>query len=297
MEKSSGKKKNRDFAVVSNPEFLREGNAVDDYHHPPYTVLGSESRKGLQVGRELYQDLPAPVFETEVKEAEILKYVNNSFHALKITFANEVGNICKHLGIDSHRVMDIFARDTKLNISPAYLKPGFAYGGSCLPKDLKALNTFAHDFYLSTPVLNAIHQSNRQQIEMALNMVYSSNSSKLGILGLSFKPGTDDLRLSPVVEVVEQLLGKGYELAIYDSNVELSRLTGGNKSFIEQKLPHLGKLLEKDLDKVVNQSETLIVANREKEFEELKIPESVKVIDLARIDALNSPTNYQGIAW
>lgn len=297
IARKSGKKKNIDFAIVSNPEFLREGSAVKDYYNPPYTILGSESRRGIEVGKIMYKDISAPLFETKVEEAEILKYINNSFHALKITFANEVGNICKSLGVDSHKVMELFAKDTKLNISPAYLKPGFAYGGSCLPKDLKALNTFAHGFYLDVPVLNAIEQSNQKQIWQAYKLIQDTGNKRVGVIGLSFKPGTDDLRYSPVVDLVEKLLGKGFKLAIYDRNVRLSKLTGGNKSFIQLKLPHIGEFLVEDCREAISHSDVLVFANNDKAIETIEVPESKIIIDLAGIDALKTYPNYKGLAW
>ncbi len=297
ISEHSNKQKNEHFAVVSNPEFLREGSAVKDYYHPPYTVLGTDSPVGIEIGRQLYEELGAPIFDMKIEEAELIKYLNNSFHALKITFANEVGVICKKLGIDSHRVMDVFTKDDKLNISPAYLKPGFAFGGSCLPKDLKALATFAHDFYLNTPVLNSIDQSNKNHIEYFLETVYQTGKKKVGVLGLSFKPGTDDLRYSPMVTVVERLLGKGYEIRIFDQNVELSRLTGGNKSFIEEKLPHLGRLLSTKTGEVIDKSDIIIIANKEDIFNDLEIPEDKIIFDLTRIEKFEGHPNYHGICW
>jgi len=202
IEEESGKKRNVHFGVVSNPEFMREGSAVEDYYSAAMTVIGSESKKSLDIMKMIYGDLNAPVVVTEIKVAELIKYVNNSFHALKIAFANEVGNICKKAGIDSHRVFDIFCQDNKLNISSKYFKPGFAYGGSCLPKDLKALKTLAHDYYLKSPVIDSINQSNDIQKDIAFNMVASTGKKKIGIIGLSFKPGTDDLRYSTALQSI-----------------------------------------------------------------------------------------------
>jgi len=285
------------FGVVSNPEFLREGTAVYDYYNPPYTVIASDSVKALEVAGEIYSKIKAPVISASVKSAEILKYINNSFHALKVTFANEVGNICKRLGIDSHEVMEIFLKDDKLNISPYYLKPGFAYGGSCLPKDLKGLNAFAHELYLDVPVLNSIDRSNKIHIENAVKIISDLNKKKLGFLGISFKPGTDDMRYSPVLELIEHFIGKGYEVKIYDKNVDLSRIVGKNKSFIEEKLPHINNLIMNDLNSLVKESEVIIISNKEKEFEALKVPEDKLIIDLVRIKNLEKNKNYTGICW
>lgn len=297
IEEVSNKKRNINFAVVSNPEFLREGSAVLDYYNPPLTVLGSDNEKALKIMEEVYSDIEAPLEKVDIRVAEMIKYVNNSFHALKITFANEVGNICKKMNIDSHEVMRIFGLDKQLNISTYYLKPGFAYGGSCLPKDLKALKTLAHDFYIDTPVLNSIENSNEYQKKLAFQMVTETGNKKIGILGLSFKPGTDDLRYSPIVEVIEKLIGKGYEIRVYDQNVHLSKLMGKNKSYIEEKLPHLSEYLSSNLEEVIDWAETIIITNKEKGFETLSLNNGKKVIDLARIDELLNLENYEGICW
>jgi GDP-mannose 6-dehydrogenase len=298
IESVSGKKRNEDFTVVSNPEFLREGSAVKDYFNPPVTVIGSDNEKAIEIMKKIYSELNAPLVVKEIKVAEIIKYVNNAFHALKITFANEVGNICKNIGIDSHDVMDLFCMDTQLNLSPYYLKPGFAYGGSCLPKDLKALKTLAHDNYLISPVLNSIENSNQNQKKIALGMITSTGKRKIGILGLSFKVGTDDLRYSPIVEVTEHLFGKGYEIIIFDENVNLSKITGTNKEYIDFHIPHLSELIEPNLDKVFINSEILVVTQKDKRFNNLasRFPEKI-IIDLARIDGDHQASNYEGICW
>lgn len=293
----SSKYPNKNFAVVSNPEFLREGNAVDDFFNPPLTLLGSNNEYAIDIMKEIYKPIKAPVEVVPVKVAEIIKYVNNTFHALKVVFANEIGNICKKLNIDSHEVMRIFCLDTKLNISTSYLKPGFAYGGSCLPKDLKALKTFAHDNYIDLPVIENIENSNEIQKQNAFNLIISKNKKKIAILGLSFKPETDDLRFSPIIDVIEKLIGKGYEVKIFDSNVHLSKLIGKNKSYIEEKLPHISQILSNDLEDILNWAEIIVVTNRQKEFEHLKIDESKFIIDLARIESLMNFKNYEGICW
>jgi len=297
IEEKTGKQHCSDFAVVSNPEFLREGSAVKDYYNPPYTVLGSLCEKGIEISRDIYGAIEAPFEVMEVRAAELLKYVNNSFHALKITFANEVGNIAKRLGIDSHKLMEVFAKDDKLNISKAYLKPGFAYGGSCLPKDLKALNTFSHDFYLNTPVLNAINPSNQEQIQHAIQLIGKAGKSKLGFVGISFKPGTDDLRFSPSLEVVEYFIGKGYDVKIFDSNVHLSKLTGTNKDYLEAKLPHISELLVDDLQELVSSVDLITISHNENELDRVQIDPEKFIVDLAKIKRLESFVNYKGIAW
>ena len=299
VEEVSGKKRNADFSVVSNPEFMREGSAVKDYYNPAVTVLGSDSTKAIEIMKELYKDINAPVEETDIDVAEIIKYVNNSFHALKISFANEVGNICKTLNIDSHKVMDIFCMDNHLNLSPYYLKPGFAYGGSCLPKDLKALNTIAHDAYLNTPIIESIERSNQYQKKVAFDMIINKGYKKVGILGLSFKPGTDDLRYSPIVEITESLLGKGFNILIYDKNVNLSKITGTNKNYIETHIPHLSKLLYNDIEYVAENSEVLVIAQNLPEVQSLmkKFPNKY-YIDLVRITEDQRFSNqYEGICW
>ena len=298
IAEASGKKRNVDFAVVSNPEFLREGSAVKDYYNPPVTVIGTDNSKAAQIMREVYASIDAPVQEVEIKVAELIKYVNNAFHALKITFGNEVGNICKELGIDSHKLMNLFCMDHQLNLSSYYLKPGFAYGGSCLPKDLKALDTLAHDFYLKSPVISSISASNEYQKKRAFELVTGKGKKKVGILGLSFKAGTDDLRYSPVVDLAENLLGKGYSLQIYDQNVNLSRLTGTNKEFIDARIPHLSDLISDDLGHVVGNSELIIIAHKEPQFECLSSDYPEKTfIDLVKIRPEIKDGNYEGICW
>ena len=298
IEEASGKKRNEPFAMVSNPEFLREGTAVSDYYKPPVTVIGSDSERGLDIMSEIYSAVEAPIERTEVEVAEMIKYVNNSFHALKITFANEVGNIAKKLGIDSHKVMELFCKDTHLNLSPYYLKPGFAYGGSCLPKDLKGLRTLAHDLYLVSPVIDAVEASNENQKRIAFEMITNAGSKKVGILGLSFKEGTDDLRYSPIVEVTERLLGKGYQVRIFDRNVNLSKLVGANREYIDHHLPHLADLITDDLDSVIGDSEVLVVSHKNAEFREpLRQIVDKPIIDLVRLFETTDQPNYQGICW
>lgn len=299
LEEASGKKRDTDFTVVSNPEFLREGTAVQDYLNPPLTLVGSDNEKAVAAMRELYRDIPGEFIATDIKVAEMMKYVNNTFHALKIVFGNEVGNICKALDVDSHKVMEIFCKDKQLNISPYYFKPGFAYGGSCLPKDSKAFRTLARDYYVDVPVINSIEESNEIQKKNAVNLIMEKGKRRVGILGLSFKAGTDDLRCSPIVDVVEALLGKGFELKIYDKNVKLSEITGTNKDFIMAKIPHLQHFVYDDLDKVVQESDVLVVTNKEQEFEDLleRYPGKI-IVDLVRAwKEVDYDGHYEGISW
>ena len=299
IEEASGKKEGVDFAMVSNQEFLREGTAVHVYLNPPVSVVGSNNERAVEMMRELYAHIDAEFVATEVPVAEIMKYVCNTYHGLKIVFANEVGNICKALGIDSHKVMDIFCKDKQLNISSYYFKPGFAYGGSCLPKDSKALRTLAHDNYVDVPVINAINPSNELQKKAAVDMVVAKGRRKVGVLGLSFKSGTDDLRCSPIVDVIEALLGKGFQVRIYDKNVKVSEDTITNKDFIMSKIPYMYEFVTDDLDDVCANSDVLVVTNKEKEF--ANVPERFPgkiIIDLARMwDELDYEGNYEGISW
>lgn len=299
IAEASGKKAGEDFAVVSNPEFLREGTSVHDFMNPPLTLVGTDSPRADEVMRALYSKLPAEYISTDIPVAEIMKYVNNTFHALKIVFGNEVGAICKTLGIDSHKVMDIFCRDRQLNISPYYFKPGFAYGGSCLPKDTNALRALAADNYVDVPVINHIQESNIAHRARALELIMAQGKRKIGILGLSFKAGTDDLRCSPIVDIVESLLGKGFSISIYDRNVEVSRLTGTNRDFIMDKIPHLQHFVTDDLDAVASESDVLVVTNKEKEFKDLPARYPGKIIvDLVRMwDTLDYDGRYDGLAW
>lgn len=299
IAEESGKERNHHFAVVSNPEFLREGTSVKDFMNPPLTLVGTDCPRAEETFRELYSPLPAEFIATDIRVAEVMKYVNNTFHALKIVFGNEVGNVCKSLGIDSHKVMDIFCRDRQLNISPYYFKPGFAYGGSCLPKDTRAFCTLARDNYIDAPVISHIAKSNDNQKQRAIELITAQGKSRIGVFGLSFKAGTDDLRCSPIVEVVESLIGKGYEIGIYDRNVKVSDLTGTNRQFILDKIPHLHHLVSDNLDAVASEADILVITNKEKEFAELpaRYPGKI-IIDLVRAwDTLDYPGHYEGLSW
>ncbi|MFD2822513.1 UDP-glucose dehydrogenase family protein [Lacinutrix iliipiscaria] len=300
IEDISGKKHNVDFGVVSNPEFLREGSAMYDFANPPYTIIGTKSEKSKEIMKSLYQTIDAPIYFIKPEEAEMIKYTNNNFHAMKITFANEIGNICKENGVDGHVVMDIVAKDTKLNLSPYYLKPGFAFGGSCLPKDVRGLTQIAKSLDLKTPLLSSLLKSNFYQVERGLELIYQTQKKKVGFLGFAFKSGTDDLRESPIVEVIETLIGKGYDLNVYDSNVHLSSLLGKNKEYINSHIPHIYKLLKEDVNEVIENSEVLVIGNNAKEFSKIinTIPSNKTIIDLVRVDEkLTSKDNYIGICW
>jgi len=300
LEESSGKKAVRDFGICVNPEFLREGSSLKDFHAPPFTLIGADDEETITAVRSLYARIKAPVFTTSLKTAEMVKYVCNCFHALKVSFANEIGNICKALQIDSHEVMDVFCQDTKLNLSPYYLKPGFAFGGSCLPKDLRAINYKAKELDVEVPVLSAILTSNRLQIERAVEMVMRSGKKRVGVLGFSFKAGTDDLRESPMVTLIETLIGKGFELAIYDRDVSLARLVGANKEYIEREIPHISRLMRDNIDGVLTDSEIIIIGNQAEEFRSVaeRLRENQQLIDLVRLfDDRTSNENYEGICW
>jgi GDP-mannose 6-dehydrogenase len=299
VEKISGKRRNKDFAIVDNPEFLREGTAVNDYYNPPLTLIGSDNISAAEKVAELYRQLPGEIIIADLKVAEIMKYINNTYHALKISFGNEIGNICSELGIDSHKVMEIFCKDKQLNISPYYFKPGFAYGGSCLPKDLKGLRTLAHDLYIDVPVIDSIDKTNELQIQRAVKLIYKYWDKKLGFLGLSFKAGTDDLRNSPAVSVVEALLGKGCDIVIYDNNINLAMLTGTNKEFIDSRIPHLSSLLISDPEQLINDCDVIIINTKESEFIPLVSDINNKIIiDFVRLnEAMISKSNYIGINW
>jgi GDP-mannose 6-dehydrogenase len=299
IEKISGKERNKDFALVSNPEFLREGTALNDFNNPPLTLIGSDNSEAAETIADLYRELPAEIIITDLKVAEIMKYINNTYHALKVSFGNEIGNICRELGIDSHKAMEIFCKDTQLNISPYYFKPGFAYGGSCLPKDLKGLKTLAHDLYVEVPVIDSINKTNEIQVQRAVDMLSKYRDKKLGFLGLSFKAGTDDLRNSPTVTVIETLIGKGYEVMIYDRNVNLAMLTGTNKEYIDSRIPHLASLIIDEAGSLINECDVIVINYKDPEFTELVMNLNDKtLVDFVRLDeALLNKPNYIGLNW
>ncbi|MFZ5433934.1 MAG: nucleotide sugar dehydrogenase [Calditrichota bacterium] len=301
LEKHSGKKEGQGFFLAYNPEFLREGTAIRDFYEPPKTVMGALRKETAEHAAKIYETIPGPLFLTEIEEAEMVKYADNVFHAVKIVFGNEVGAVAKKLGVDSHKVMEIFVQDTKLNLSPYYLKPGFAFGGSCLPKDVRALTWCARDLNVNTPMLSSLMNANRETVQRAIKTVIGLGKKKVGLLGLAFKAGTDDLRESPMVELVETLLGKGYQIKIYDKNVSLARLVGSNKKFIESALPHLAELLCPSVDDILKHSEVIIIANRDEEFVPVvkKAKPHQQLFDLVRIvpEPPRDQANYHGFCW
>lgn len=301
LEYTSGKKAARDFGVAMNPEFLREGSSIHDFYHPPFIVVGALDEPSSRYLRDMYAFLDCPVEVTDIKTAEMLKYACNSFHGLKVAFANEIGAVCKSLGIDSHRVMDLFCKDTQLNISPYYLKPGFAFGGSCLPKDLRAMNYLAKHTDVQTPLLNSILDSNQTHINRTFNSILRQGKKRIGLLGLSFKPDTDDLRESPLVILTENLIGKGFDIRIYDQNVSLAGLLGTNKEYIEKEIPHISSLMLDNIQDVLEHAEVVVVGNKSEEFRQALNGnhDSKTVIDLVRLQDELSPdlSNYQGICW
>lgn len=300
LEEFSGKKAGSDFGVCHNPEFLREGSAVRDFNAPPKTVIGQLDTASGDRLAELYRRLDAPLIRTDLETAEMVKYVDNSWHALKIGFANEIGSLSKVLGIDAHEVMKIFCQDRKLNISTAYLLPGFAFGGSCLPKDLRALWYKAKTNDLELPILTSILPSNEMQVSRGLQLIMEQGHRRIGVLGFSFKAGTDDLRESPMVEVIERLLGKGYDLRIYDKNVNMASLVGANRDFILNHIPHISRLMVDSVDEVVDFGETIVIGNMDPDFRTVldKLRDGQSIVDFVRITGRRSETGkYDGICW
>jgi len=301
LTEASEKTAHRDFDVCFNPEFLREGSAIHDFHHPPFTAIGCATSRGGDTVACLYDDVVAPVEKTSFEVAEMLKYACNGFHALKVTFANEIGSLCKGMGIDSHHVMELFAQDQKLNISKAYLKPGFAFGGSCLPKDLRALLYKSKELDLDSPLLRSVLESNQLHIQRLIDRILSTKKKKVGILGLSFKPGTDDLRDSPTVMLAESLLGKGCRIKIYDSEVSLAKIFGANKAYIDNEISHISTLMCARIDEVLQESDVIVVAKQQDEIEEALKPWFGKklIFDLVRVISgrCGQPENYDGICW
>lgn len=302
LEETSGRRAGADFAVCYNPEFMREGSAVADFLEPPCTILGSHDAAGLAEVRELYRDTPGQMFEVCITVAEMAKYVSNAFHAVKVAFANEIGTISKQLQVDTEAVTRIFTSDTRLNISPAYLSPGFAFGGSCLPKDLRALTHKAQELDLNLPLLGSILPSNAGHIERAVEAILATGKKKIALLGLSFKAGTDDLRESPHVRLAERLIGAGCHLRVWDPHVTLGQIAGSNREYIEKVIPHIGSLIAPDLEEVVRSAEVVIVGTRSASSEKLRdyLTSQHTVIDLVNLKASNRPEGswpYQGVCW
>ncbi|MFF2508262.1 nucleotide sugar dehydrogenase [Streptomyces sp. NPDC058067] len=290
-----------ELGVAVNPEFLREGTSVRDFFDPPKTVIGELDPASGDAVAALYDGLPGEVFRVPVPTAEAIKYADNAFHGLKIGFANELGAVCHALGVDSHQVMDVFLSDRKLNVSPAYLRPGFAFGGSCLPKDLRSLVHAAQRADVSVPILAHVLPSNADHLQRAVELVERTGKRRVGVFGLSFKPGTDDLRESPLVELAERLFGKGYDLKIYDANVSLSRLIGANREYIETRLPHLAQLLADSVDEVLEHAEVCLVGTRDEAvLSALPHGDGTVIVDLIRLpdaEARRAEPGYMGLAW
>jgi len=300
LEEYSGKRAGEGFGICNNPEFLREGSAVKDFDFPPKTVIGQLDAASGDLLASLYAKLNSPLIRTDLETAEMVKYIDNSWHALKIGFANEIGNLCKALSVDAHAVMNIFCQDKKLNISPAYLSPGFAFGGSCLPKDLRALAYKAKMHDLELPILNGILPSNELQIARGVRLITEKGHKRVGILGFSFKAGTDDLRESPMIEVIERLIGKGYDVRIFDRNVNLASLVGANRDSILNHIPHISRLMVSSIDAVIDHAQTIVIGNKDSEFQKAlgRMHEGQHLVDFVGITERRSENGkYDGICW
>lgn len=302
LEARSGKVAGRDFGVCMVPEFLREGSSLKDFFNPPVTVIGELDARSGETAAALFQGIDAPLIRTRIGVAESVKYACNAFHGLKVTFANEIGSICKAAGCDSHEVMNLFCMDRKLNLSPYYLKPGFAFGGSCLPKDLRALTYYGRSLDVATPLLDSVLVSNRKQIERVTTLLQQHKGRALGFLGLSFKHGTDDMRESPILEVIETMIGKGFRVGIYDEFVSIARLVGANKEYLLKEIPHVSSLMRTSAEEVVRDSGVVIVGTASDQFKEVlsrNIRPDQLVVDLVGIDGVREALNgqYYGICW
>jgi len=302
LEEACGKRAGTDFAVCYNPEFIREGTAVADFLEPPLTVFGAANQCHLQPLRDLYEDLPGGALETSLAAAEMVKYACNAFHAVKVGFANELGTLCKSLGVDAYVVTEVFTSDRRLNISTAYLSPGFAFGGSCLSKDLRALTYRAKELDLCLPLLEGVLPSNFRHIERAAEILLRAKIRRVGVLGLGFKTGTDDLRESPLVQLIKRLIGEGLQVRIWDPDVSLGRLVGSNRRYIEEVIPHIGSLLFPTLEEVVQSAEAVVIGTKAVNQQALQslLRLEQTVIDLVNLNPaqrLNGPFRYEGICW
>ncbi len=301
LEQNSHRTAGPDFGVCMNPEFLREGTAIKDFYNPGSTVIGQLDARSGEAIECIYKEVNAPLFRTSIPTAEMTKYVSNTFHALKITFANEIGTLCKAEGVDGRQVMELFCQDQRLNISPAYLKPGFAFGGSCLPKDVRALAHLAKERDVDAPVISSILASNRSQLGRAVEMVENTKRQRIGILGLSFKPDTDDVRESPTITLIETLVGRGYDVSVYDEIVDPEKLIGVNRTFLERALPHIASLMRNSLEEVIQEVDVVVITNGSPSF--CRVPEMLNdnqyLIDLVGIAKtnINMGDFYEGICW
>ncbi len=302
LEQASGKRLGADFGVCVNPEFMREGTAVADFLNPSITVIGACDPSHAGILRRLYEWVPGRVFETSFRAAEMVKYACNAWHAAKIAFANEIGTITKGLDVDAESMMEIFAADSKLNISSAYLKPGFAFGGSCLPKDVRALSYRAKELDLHLPMLESILPSNQNHLDRATELILSTGKKRIAMFGLSFKAATDDLRESPHVQLVKRLIGEGCEVRIWDHSVSLGRLIGSNRQFIEDAIPHIGSLLRTDLEETINGADLIVIGTKDvdREFLQAHTHANQVVVDLVNLEKDSRPSTpgrYEGICW
>ena len=299
LEECSGKRAGIDFGVAVNPEFLRESTAIEDYNYPPMTVIGELDQRSGDLLQALYQELDAPIVRKSIDVAELIKYTCNVWHATKVTFANEIGNIAKAVGVGGREVMDVICQEHKLNLSKYYMKPGFAFGGSCLPKDVRALSYRAGQLDVEVPLIGSLMRSNGAQVQHAFDIIASYDKRKVALLGLTFKAGTDDVRESPLVELAEMLIGKGFELNIYDSNVEYARVHGANKDYIESKIPHVSSLLDSDFERIVARSDLIVLGNADERFRALaqQVPDGKQVVDLVGFMAHPSRDGSEGICW
>ena len=299
LEKHSGKKAGRDFGLAMNPEFLRESTAIEDFYEPEITVLGEFDQRSGDILESIYDFLDTPIIRKSISVAEMIKYTCNAWHATKVAFANEIGSVAKKLGVDGREVMTVVCQDKKLNISPYYMKPGFAFGGSCLPKDVRALTYLGRNRDLKLPLLESLLPSNSSHISSGFNIIEGTGKRRIGVLGISFKAGTDDLRESPVVELVEMLFGKGYEIKIYDKNVDYARVHGANKEYIETRIPHVSNMLMKSIQEVVDGSDVIVLGNASEEFRAVaeSLDVSKQIIDLVGFMTKVSCSQKLGICW
>ncbi len=299
LAESAGCEMGDRIGYVCHPEFLREGAAVADFFDPPKIVFGATDDKSAEVCKQLYPGIEAESFFLDMRIAAMVKYADNCYHAVKVTFANEIGVICREMDIDATKVMEVFCRDRKLNISARYLRPGMAYGGSCLPKDLRALLDMSRQTAAPLPMLKGVSKSNKVQIEALMKRIISPDRPRVGLIGLAFKEGTDDIRESPMVTMVEQLCGKGHPVRIYDKHLSVQALVGANRSFALQSIPHLAELLSQDLQGVISESDVVLVSHKltPEQWASIKWRDDQRVLDLAKVDELRGAPGYQGLYW